>query len=170
VAETVVEMWHDVLGVETEIEAKSWDEYETRLRAGEYDVAKRSLLMQTPDEEQTIAALFPPDRFAFSASEAMATSESATSVTGRDNSRANNSAAHEKSQTLRAPELVNEAQALKEVPAIPIYFASSFALVKPYVQNLDNNLLGIYSLKRVRIDTDWRPLAGEPGKASIVGR
>jgi ABC-type oligopeptide transport system substrate-binding subunit len=170
VAEMVVEMWHDVLGVETEIEAKSWDEYETRLRAGEYDVAKRSLLMQTPDEEQTIAALFPPDRFAFSASEDISTSESATSTTGPGSSRANNSAAHVKPPTLRAPELANEAQALKEVPAIPIYFASSFALVKPYVQNFDNNLLDIYSLKRVRIDTDWRPLTGEPGKASVVGR
>jgi hypothetical protein len=66
--------------------------------------------------------------------------------------------------------LLNEAQALKEVPAIPIYFASSFTLVKPYVQNFGNNLLGIYSLKRVRIDTDWHPPASEAGKASIVGR
>ncbi|MDT7542901.1 MAG: oligopeptide transport system substrate-binding protein [Acidobacteriota bacterium] len=170
VAETVAEMWHDVLGVETVIETKSWDEYETRLRAGEYDVAKRSLLMQTPDEEQNLAALFSPDRFAFGAGEVAATSSSSTTHTEKDDKHTNDAEARRPSATSRAPELLNEAQALKEVPAIPIYFASSFTLVKPYVQNFGNNLLGIYSLKRVRIDTDWHPPASEAGKASIVGR
>jgi hypothetical protein len=71
---------------------------------------------------------------------------------------------------VRAPELLNEAQALREVPAIPIYFASSFALVKPYVRGFDGNLLGIYSLKHIHIDTSWRPPTGEPGKVAAFGR
>ena len=48
------------------------------------------------------------------------------------------------------------ADALKELPAIPIYFASSYSLVKPYVVGFDNNLLDAPSLKRVRIDTTWQ--------------
>jgi hypothetical protein len=42
------------------------------------------------------------------------------------------------------------------MPAIPLYFASSYALVKPYVNGFDANLLDAPSLKRVRIDADWR--------------
>jgi oligopeptide transport system substrate-binding protein len=170
VAEAVVEMWRSVLGVEAEIEAKSWDEYETKLRAGEYDVAKRSYIMQTPDEEQSVAAMFPPGRFAFDAGEAPSTTASPMPSSQQNGSRADAAVLHNKPTTVRAPELLNEAQALKEVPAIPIYFASSFALVKPYVRGFDGNLLGVYSLKHVHIDTGWRPPTGEPGKVAALGR
>jgi len=54
------------------------------------------------------------------------------------------------------PQILSEAQALRELPAIPIYFASSYALVKPYVVGFDSNLLDAPSLKAVRIDTSWR--------------
>jgi hypothetical protein len=45
---------------------------------------------------------------------------------------------------------------MRSVAAIPIYFASSNALVKPYVQGFDSNVLGAPALKRVRIDTTWQ--------------
>jgi hypothetical protein len=40
--------------------------------------------------------------------------------------------------------------------AIPLYFASSYALVKPYVTGFDTNVLDAPSLKRVQINTEWR--------------
>jgi hypothetical protein len=51
----------------------------------------------------------------------------------------------------------SESDALKELRAIPLYFASSHALVKPYVTGFDSNLLDVPSLRRVRIDTSWIP-------------
>jgi hypothetical protein len=39
---------------------------------------------------------------------------------------------------------------------MPIYFASSYALVKPYVRGFEANLLDAPSLKHVRIDTSWQ--------------
>jgi hypothetical protein len=39
---------------------------------------------------------------------------------------------------------------------MPIYFASSNTLVKPYVTGFEPNLLDAYSLKNVRIDTTWK--------------
>jgi len=39
---------------------------------------------------------------------------------------------------------------------MPIYFASSFSLVRPYVSGFDANVLDAPSLKTVRIDTNWR--------------
>ena len=49
----------------------------------------------------------------------------------------------------------NEVQALKELKAMPIYFASSYSLVKPYVSGFDRNVLDVPLLKRTRLDTNW---------------
>ena len=60
--------------------------------------------------------------------------------------------------------ILSEAQALRELPAMPIYFASSYALVKPYVVGFEANLLDAPSLKHVRIDTSWQ----QPKQASLI--
>jgi hypothetical protein len=60
--------------------------------------------------------------------------------------------------------VLSEAQALRELPAMPIYFASSYALVKPYVVGFDSNLLDAPSLKHVRIDTSWQ----QPKQAGLA--
>ena len=56
---------------------------------------------------------------------------------------------------VEAPIVSTESEALKELRAVPIYFASSFALVKPYVNGFSGNVLDAPSLKRTRIDTVW---------------
>jgi len=53
----------------------------------------------------------------------------------------------------------NEAAALKQFAAIPLFFASSYALVKPYVSGFETNLQDAPSLKSVKIDPDWEPPA-----------
>jgi len=50
----------------------------------------------------------------------------------------------------------SEAQALKDLKAMPIYFASSYAVVKPYVSGFNSNVLDAPSLKTTRIETNWR--------------
>jgi ABC-type transport system substrate-binding protein len=162
VAETIAEMWRATLGVETDIELKNWDEYETRLRAGEYDVAKRSVLMQTTDEEANMLAMFAPGRFTFGAGGDAASGQSVT-VSPSPTSVAARRFGESRPSRL-APEILTESQALKDVPAIPVYFASSFALVKPYVEGFDANLLEAYSLQRVRVNTGWQP----PPKESLA--
>ena len=49
-----------------------------------------------------------------------------------------------------------EAQALKDLRAVPIYFASSYSLVKPYVTGFDTNVFDAPSLKKTRLDTSWK--------------
>ena len=49
----------------------------------------------------------------------------------------------------------SEEQALKELKAMPIYFASSYALVKPYISSFDSNVLDLPLLKRTRVDMGW---------------
>ena len=48
-----------------------------------------------------------------------------------------------------------EAQALKNLTAVPIYFASSYSLVKPYVSGFDSNVLDAPALKKTRLNTNW---------------
>ena len=46
--------------------------------------------------------------------------------------------------------------ALYELRAIPLYFPTSYHLVKPYVKGFDGNALDAPSLKAVEIDPAWR--------------
>jgi hypothetical protein len=68
--------------------------------------------------------------------------------------------AHTPAPEPQAPALIEtEAQALKELKAMPIYFASSYSLVKPYVSGFDLNVLDVPLLKRTRMDTNWKEQA-----------
>jgi oligopeptide transport system substrate-binding protein len=148
VAQSVAAMWRTVLNVETEILVKNWDEYEAAIRAGDYDVVRRGLVMQTTDELTNIRMLFP--NAAESAKEAPA---------GKTGSRLvpDGESVSSREGNLHAPQPIEtEAQALRDLSAMPIYFASSYSLVKPYVSGFDGNVLDTPSLKSVRIDTSWK--------------
>lgn len=161
VAQRIAAMWSAALGIETEIVQKNWDDYEAAVRAGDYDVVRRSVVMQTMDEATNLRAIFdaeeePPTALAgdSQASADRSPTASPEPPTGR------NQTEPEPRQTVEQPQpptIQTEAQALKELPAIPIYFASSYALVKPYVVGFDTNLLDAPSLKTVRVDTNWQP-------------
>ncbi len=165
VAQAVSRMWRETLGVETEILVRPWEEYEAALRAGEYDVARRSLVMQTTDEETNMIELFGEDLPTDEAARAAASPQPSAATPTPE---ANGAAAVSPSLARREPSILTEAQALRDVPAIPLHFASSYALVKPYVNGFESNLLDAPSLKSVQIDTQWRPPA--EAQATVVSR
>ena len=130
---------------------KSWDEYEAAIKAGGYDVVRRGIVMQTTDELTNLRMLFQQD------SQPLTESQANAPV---DASRSREAAGHEgvvaREKREGTPGLVDsESQALKELKAVPIYFASSYALVKPYVSGFDANVLDAPSLKKTRIDVNW---------------
>ncbi|HEV2799332.1 MAG TPA: peptide ABC transporter substrate-binding protein [Pyrinomonadaceae bacterium] len=162
VAVAISGMWRNVLGIETEIVLRNWDEYEAALLSGDYDVARRSVVMQTIDEESNMLAMFDPERLNFApALETNDGAQASASPSPRPDTRAESAALEPSpsaSPSKNAPQpILSEQQALEELPAIPIYFASSYALVKPYVAGFDANLLDAPSLQHVRIDTNWQP-------------
>jgi oligopeptide transport system substrate-binding protein len=166
VAESVAEMWRTSLGIKVEVISKPWEEYEQAVRAGDYDVVRRGFVMQTMDEETNM-------RLMFDMSGDQTATDAATMGTDKTETPAPNQNANQnapKADEKRPPEkslpppVLTEQQALRELPAIPIYFASSYQLIKPYVAGFDANLLDAPSLKRVRIDNGWQ----QPTKAGVV--
>ncbi|MCA1576118.1 MAG: peptide ABC transporter substrate-binding protein [Acidobacteria bacterium] len=144
VAQSISAMWRTALNIQTEVVIQSWEDYELTIQAGDYDVVRRGVVMQTTSEPTNLAMLFGRD--IQPAPTAPSTTEGAASAATPEPQRA----------TL----IESEAQALKELKAIPIYFASSYSLVKPYVSGFDLNVLDVPSLKRTRVDTNW----SEPGR------
>lgn len=137
VAQAVAAMWN-ALNIQTEIVIKNWDEYEAAIKAGEYEVVRRGMVMQTTDEMTNLKMLFERDL----------TPMPVPVVSPGETPK----------ETPPPPKITSinsEDQALKELRAVPIYFASSFALVKPYVTGFDGNVLDAPSLKRTKLNTEW---------------
>jgi oligopeptide transport system substrate-binding protein len=137
VAQSVAAMWRSALNIDTEIVIRNWDEYEAAIDAGDYDVVRRGLVMQTTSEFINIGSLFERGTQALP----IASPEASPG-------------------TSPSPEakivVETESQALKELRAVPIYFASSYSLVKPYVSGFDSNVLDVPYLKKTRLETNWK--------------
>ena len=135
VAQSIAEMWESALNIETEIVIRNWDEYEATIKAGDYDVVRRGIVMQTTDELINLKMLFERD----------------THVVPTASPSPEGVAPLPEEKTV----VETEAQALKNLTAVPIYFASSYSLVKPYVSGFDSNVLDVPSLKKMRMNTNW---------------
>ena len=140
VAQSIAEMWLSALNIETVIVIKNWDEYDVALKSGDYDVVRRGVVMQTPDELTNLRLLFESDQ---------PLNTTVPPTTSSSGSPLPNPVQRERTT------IESESQALKELKAMPIYFASSYSLVKPYVSGFDVNVLDAPSLKRTRINTSW---------------
>lgn len=148
VSQSIAAMWRAALNIETEIVMLGWDDYEQAIREGNYDVVRRGVVMQTTDEFTNFKLMFNHDPTA------SVNTDSATDAVAKVDSG-------ESSEALRKHEPIeSEEQALRQLKAVPIYFASSYALVKPYVIGFNSNVLDAPSLKTVRIDTSWSELKG----------
>lgn len=151
VAQAIAAMWHNALNVETEVIVRNWDEYEAAIRNGDYDLVRRGVVMQTTDELTNMNLLFPPE-FKAPGTDAEAGPSPALREVPKGNAASNGALP---ANTDRAP-VANEAEALGQLRAIPIYFASSYSLIKPYVTGFDTNLLDAPSLKKIKINSSWQ--------------
>lgn len=150
VAQAIAAMWRRVLNIDTDIIVKSWEDYEAAIRAGDFDVVRRGIVMQTTDELTNIRMLFQEGT-------QPGLSDQSDRDTDASATESNSKAPLPKSNLHGLQPIETEAQALKDLSAMPIYFASSYSLVKPYVSGFDANVLDAPSLKTVRINTSWKP-------------
>src|SRR4029453_14721625 len=117
---SIASMWRTNINLETEIVMKPWDEYEAANQGGCFDNGRRGLVMQTTDELTNIKMIFRHEPLVVAQYE-----ERVASLNDEQRRRIADNKVSEP--------IESEEQALRELKAVPIYFASSYALVKPYV-------------------------------------
>lgn len=161
IAESVAEMWLRDLNVRTEIVVKEGDELEAAIKERDYDLLRRGVVLPTSDETANMLSIFPDslvkedgvdDHGPIDGKDRALSRRHREAIDSEAPVFARNKIAREKKQ----PILTEEA-AVIELPAIPLYFPTSYSLVKPYVEGFEINTLDAPSLKNVRINSSWQP-------------
>ena len=158
VARSVAKMWKDNLNINTEIVVEDAADLETARATGDYDLVRRGLVFPTTDSTASFLAIFPPQHEAERSSEPK---EADTSIAGLHlgdkPAVAVDNSAHAAPDAARSDPTFTEDRALFELRAIPLYFPTSYSLVKPYVRGFEINGLDAPSLRDVMIDSNWQP-------------
>ena len=149
IAKAVARMWKSNLNIETEIVVMEPDQLTAAKEAGDYDAIRKGLVMPTPNEAANFMAMFQDDAAEWTGANGRSEfSPSSPTLSLQPGATPDPLAGH-------APLLTEEA-ALFELPGIPLYFPTSYSLVKPYVKGFDVNSLDAPLLKRVEIDSNWK--------------
>ncbi len=185
IARRVAKMWKQNLNVETEIVVKDSGGLASSWASNEFALLRRGVVFPTANETINILAIFPaqaqppqnvvPNDLSSSSSSSSSSlpNTAAAPTDGNPNVNASVSTSALPAAESETPPtggnltsplpaedgetITTEEQALGEMSAIPLYFPTSYSLVKPYIQNFDINILGAPSLKDVRIDNNWQP-------------
>ncbi len=165
IARSVARMWKQNLNLETEIVVKDAGELELARKAGEFDLVRRGVVLPTSDETASFMAIFgnatnqqnglpglkDPEKNKNGTREAV--EKPVTEPVSEDDPISG-----DQTTNIDAPvSLLNEEDALYELRAIPLYFPTSFSLVRPYVSGFEMNSLDALTLSNVSIDSDWQP-------------
>ena len=179
IARSVAKMWKQNLNVETEIIVKDSAELETAAQTGDFDVLRRGAVLATTDESANMATIFI-ERELTKAEEAekkmiagkdtetvktienpnnanVASEQAKQAETSIDTKPPDENAATEDAEIADKDEpILTEEEAVNQVRAIPLYFPTSYSLVKSYVQGFEINSLDAPSLKDVKIDNNFQ--------------
>ena len=170
IARSVAKMWKKHLNIETEIVVKGADELDAAWDSGEFDLLRRGAVLPTTDEAVNMSAIFAPEKQSSVENKIVEKNENVP-ATGNSNSNSSVSTpeqpkANTETNAMSEPNaetsvedktIMTEEKAVEDIPAIPLYFSTSYSLVKPYIKGFDINVLDAPLLKNVRIDNNWQP-------------
>lgn len=153
VARAVARMWKQNLNLSTEIVVKDLAELEAARSAGDFDLVRRNVVFPSANEFMSILAVLKP------AQQTVETDRDSRERSGAVEARpaiapTDETAASETDDTDLE---MTEATAVYEHWAIPLYFPTSYSLVKPYVIGFEINSLDAPLLTEVAIDSNWQP-------------
>jgi oligopeptide transport system substrate-binding protein len=150
IARSIAAMWKESLNIETEIVVLESAEVEQARAAGEFDLIRRGMVLQTPDTHYNLGAIFGP-RFRSPLVPEPSPSPTPTPANGGSNT------ATQATPTPAPAVISTEEDALYELTAIPLYFPTSYSLVRPYVSGFAPNSFDIQLLQRVSIEQGYSP-------------
>ena len=155
IARAVARMWKVNLNIETEIIAKDNPEVEAARSAGDFDLVRRNAVFPTADELMGILEILEPAK---SATPPVSVGAGAAGVEADDDPAPVNTRPENSAQAgLQSDAAMTEASAVYDLWAIPLYFPTSYSLVKPYVAGFETNSLDAPLLQLVSINNDWQP-------------
>ena len=162
IARSVARMWKQNLNVDTEIVVKEPGDLESARKAGEFDMVRRGVVFPTSDETANFMAVFEPVMpvVPLPGNTPAETRRPGGPAVGPEANRDASSVPGSVEQEPAGPQvqsIFTEDDAIYELRAIPLYFPTSYSLVKPYVAGFDINSLDILDLANVTIDSDWQP-------------
>lgn len=155
VARAVARMWKQNLNLETEIVIKENAELEQARTVGDFDLIRRGVVFATADELMSILSILKP---ATHSADTVPTRSADIGVQARDPlPSAENASPEGNARHVESPDVtMSEENAIYELWAIPLYFPTTYSLVKPYVSGFEMNSLDAPSLSDVSIDADWQ--------------
>ncbi|HMT08927.1 MAG TPA: peptide ABC transporter substrate-binding protein [Pyrinomonadaceae bacterium] len=166
VARLVAKTWKQQLNIETELIVKDSAELSAIQRSGEFDLIRRGVVLPSADETMSLAAILGYDKMVIPRPTVertpidLVSPESEIPRTGPsidDPSQImQETVATPNPVESPAEKLFNEDDALYDLRAIPIYFPTSYSLVKPYVLGFETNGLDAPLMKAIAIDTGWQ--------------
>ncbi len=158
IARAVAKMWKQNLNLDTDITVKEASEMEAVESSHEFDLVRQGIVLPTPDEFVSLAAIFGVPKGATATDAAKKTSESGKPPEKGDKGGPSEPPVERPLEKTK-PVTITEEDALYELNAIPLYFPRSYSLVKPYVHGFEINGLNAVYLPAVSIDNNWQPNA-----------
>ena len=156
IARSVARMWKLNLNIETELVVKENSELEAARTSGDFDLIRRNAVFSSADELMSILALLKPPVPAPGV-QTTPVPETDEGIVAED-PRAGSEPKPGSSPIGDTPDVtMSETNAIFELWAIPLYFPTSYSLIKPYVSGFEMNSLDAPSLRTVAIDSDWQP-------------
>jgi len=171
VAREVSEMWKTKLNIESEILTLEQTELDSARATGNFDIVRRGVVFSSTDEVANMLTIFgggvtisaksaeqKRDPFTV-APEPVLNGKAETSGTDSSSDEKNPlcDSCDDLAKSGSSLPIISEDQALRILPSIPLYFPSSYALVKPYVKGFEMNVLDAVVLRGVSIDRNWKP-------------
>ena len=171
IAKAVVKMWKQTLNIDTVIVVKEASEIETVRQNGDFDILRRGVVLPTADETAGLTAIFQTFQTKeFPKIETLTTSQkilkqaelpaaNSNSAPKNDSEKpsSNTQVQEDSAEIIENNPIPNEDEAIEKIHSIPLYFPTSYSLVKPYIQGFEINTLDAPSLKDVKIDNNWQP-------------
>ena len=163
IARAVARMWKQNLDVNTEIIVKEQSEIAGIRVSGDYDLIRRGVVFPTSDPQSNLEFLLSAEptpheteSVKYNLHEPPASQQQSNSSLTTTDARTAHGETLETQRPTNAS-VTTEAEALVDLPAIPLYFPTSYSLVKPYVHGFDPNGLDLLLLDEISIDNNWQP-------------
>ncbi|MEQ1603459.1 MAG: peptide ABC transporter substrate-binding protein [Pyrinomonadaceae bacterium] len=168
VARSVARMWKQNLNIDTVITVKETSEIEEIKKNGDYDLVRRGVVLPANDELVNIESILgsaerevlkTPTDTRIDADRLLEEQKLSESGPMPDGESAENLDGQPPVEPEKERSILNEADVIYELKVIPLYFPTSYSLVKPYIRGFEMNALDAHSLKEVSIDNNWQPRA-----------